>query len=86
MNSHTSRILPLKGAGELAVYCAVKLAKANGFKKVALFSSNNDFYDKIGMPKMEKYNKDIYTTPYLLKKEDYNKFLERIENKYSLNA
>ena len=86
VNSYFSRILPLKGAGELAIYGAVKLAKENGFKKVSLFSSNNAFYDKIGMPRIKKYNEQIFTTPYLLKEEDYDKFMGNIERKYSLNA
>ena len=77
---------PVKGAGELAIYGAVKLAKENGFENVKLFSSNNAFYDRIGFPRVRGREVSIFATPYKLKEKDYDRFLSRIEEKYSLNA
>ncbi len=68
----------IKGAGELAVYEAVKVAKKEGYQKVDLYSTNNSFYQKIGFEKNPKSNF------FSLDKSQYDKFLSRIEQKYNI--
>lgn len=74
-------ITPIKGAGEVIIYGAVKMAKENGFKKVELLSANDRFYEKIGFIKDEKKPKykNFY---YYLPQEKYDNFIENVEKKY----
>lgn len=73
---------PIKGAGELSIYGAVKEAKKEGFKKVSLLSIKDSFYEHIGFPQKEVATKDsaLFTLP----QEKYDEFLQRIEKKYNL--
>lgn len=71
-----------KGAGALAIYGAVKLAKDNDFDNVKIFSLNNDFYDAIGLtPTDEACEVAAY---YELPANKYDTFLKNIEEKYDI--
>ncbi len=77
---------PVKGAGELAIYGAVRLAKENFFKLVSLLSTNDSFYYQIGFLKSKNNESDMPTTKFELPCEKYDEFLKRVEDKYSLNS
>lgn len=69
----------IKGAGELAIYAAVRLAKMFASRSVQLDSCANGFYKEIGM---KEINDDVFS----LGNEDYDSFLKRVENKYSFSS
>ena len=72
---------PIKGAGELAMYEAVKYAKQKNIDDVVLYSTNDGFYDNFKLPKDS-------TMPgfslYILKSANFDEFLDRIKTKYNL--
>lgn len=72
----------VRGAGEVALYVAVRHAKEEGCKQVVLTSTNNDFYEKIGFEMGAK--KDLFSSicPYYLDEKDFDWFLEKTEKKY----
>ena len=83
----TKQLPLIKGAGELAVYGAVKLAKNNGFEKIRLLSTNDTFYEKIGFEQqssLSRSRKNGVGSYYILPKEKYDLFMKNIERKYSL--
>ncbi len=71
---------PIKGAGELTVYEAVKEAKKEGYKKVQLTSIKDGFYSKIGFKNLDNSDYHIF----VLENKDYDNFLKRIEKKYNI--
>jgi len=79
----------IKGAGELAVYGIVRKARDEGYEKVVLGSVENAFYDKIKFSRMPEADLDfqqIGNTPYEVKGKRLEKFLSRVEIKYSFNS
>ncbi|MDD3236546.1 MAG: hypothetical protein PHV37_00435 [Candidatus Gastranaerophilales bacterium] len=70
----------MKGAGELAIYGAVKVAKEQGKSAVALTSINDKFYDKIGFKKHHKNGVGEWC--YILDEKDFDSYISRVENKY----
>ncbi len=71
----------IKGAGEVGIYGALKLAKDNKFKKVKIHSSNDSFYDKLGIPKVGVSEEESL---YEISHKRYNEFLKKIASKYSI--
>ncbi len=69
---------PVKGAGELAVYEAVKTAKENNYKRISLYSTNDNFFTKLG------FEKDENSHNFVLKKDKFDSFLEKVEQKYEI--
>ncbi len=72
----------IKGAGELAIYSAVKYAKDNDCKEVLVYSANDAFYDSIGFEIDAKRSNKSRLRWYLLNQQDYDWFLKRVEKKY----
>ena len=68
-----------KGAGEQLIYGAVKLAQAYDLENISVFSTNDDFYEKIGLRKIHKYNDGTY---YGVFYQNFDKFTKQIEEKY----
>lgn len=68
----------IKGSGELMLYGCVKEAKKNGFDMVEIYSSNDSFYEHLGL--IERPKAHFFT----LYPQEYDYFLERIEKKYNL--
>lgn len=81
-NSYPLQERDIKGAGELSIYGAVKLAQKEGYKKIQLQSVINPFFEHIGLILTEKYNKlsGIFELP----QEKYADFLQKVESKYHL--
>lgn len=79
----------LRGSGELSLYGAVRLAQENGFKNLKASSSNDSFYEKMGLKKIGKeclYHE--YSNSggiFQLSSDRYSAFLKRIEDKYEIN-
>lgn len=73
---------PIKGAGELSIYGAVKVAQKEGYQKVKLHSVKNSFYEHIGFIPVEIYNR--FCGVFELPQEKYASFLEKIEKKYHI--
>lgn len=69
---------PIKGAGELTIYEAVKTAKKEGYKRIQLSSIKDDFYSKIGFNEIEN------THIFFLENKDFDNFLNRVEKKYNI--
>lgn len=74
----------VKGAGELAMYGAVKVARDSGFEKVTVYSTNDGFYKKIkfGTSEPELPIGSMFT----LWRKDFNKFLKKVEKKYNFKG
>lgn len=71
------------GAGELLIYGLVKLAKKYHFDIFNLISTNNGFYQKIGLKNdLEKYGDSSF---FVLNRCDYDSFLSKVEKKYNFN-
>jgi len=68
------------GSGEQAVYGATKFAKERGIKNIRIFSTNDSFYEKLGIHSKKRYNVGTY---YVLQDCDCEAFLRRVEEKYS---
>ena len=80
-SQNLDKITPqVKGAGALAIYGAVKLARDNNFDFVKIFSINDDFYDAIGLKSTVEAS-DI-ASYYELSIDEYDSFLKQIEEKY----
>lgn len=73
---------PIRGAGELALYAVVDFAKKNNYRKVALYSSNNSFYEKMGFENDGRRYKVCPNCDFHLDKYDYDWFLEHVRKKY----
>ena len=70
----------VKGAGEQALYGLARIAKKNNIPRVRVFSTNDDFYKKMGLiPKKPLGQDGRY---FVLPKNSYDKFLDKIESKY----
>ncbi len=71
----------VKGSGEVAMYEAVKMAQKGNWNSLVLFSSNNNFYNKLGLQK-------IYDIGHLglfaITKENFAEFINKIKTKYKL--
>ena len=77
----------VRGSGEMAMYGAVKLAQKNQFDRLEVFSTNDGFYDKIGLPLTCTSSVNLYGNAgsfYELQRNDYARFLNNIDRKYSL--
>lgn len=74
----------IKGSGELSLYGAVKLAKENGFKKLELLSTNNSFYEKMGLTAHPEIYNDPEGCYYELAADRFDDFLSRVEKKYNI--
>lgn len=72
---------PIKGAGELCIYEAVKTAQKEGYKRVKLLSVNNSFYDHLGFKRGLYYKEDSYS--YSLPQKQFAEFLQKVEEKYN---
>lgn len=72
----------IKGAGEIAIWGAVKEAKKLGFKSFELRSTVDAFYSRIGLTKMP--TGDSKLSKYGLEKSKYNTFIDKTANKYSI--
>jgi len=68
-----------KGGGELCLYGLVRLAKERNLDYVTLSSTSNSFYDHIQFGEKSSHTR---STNYELKKDSYNYFLKRVEQKY----
>ena len=71
-----------RGAGELALYEAVKMAKEQKLDSVNLYSINNSFYDKMGFEKLDEDSS--HCSNYELTASKFDEFMERVEKKYNL--
>ena len=70
----------VKGAGELAMYAAAKIAKIFSADFIQADSCADGFYQNIGM---KQHDDDSI---FVLEKQDYDYFLKRIEDKYSFKS
>lgn len=73
---------PIKGAGELSVYGAIKLAWLNDFRRLFIHSFQNEFYKKIGLEEFYEMGKD--EAVFILYRNDFIKFLKKIRKKYDM--
>lgn len=78
-----SKFEDTKGGGELCLYGLVKLAKERDLDYVFLRSARNAFYDHIQFGEKEYI---LQGTTYRLKKENYDDFLKRVEEKYGFKS
>ena len=62
------------------MYGICKYAKDTRFSEVTLQSTNNPFYNHIGMPKSLEMGSSFY----VFKKASMNNFIERVEKKYQI--
>jgi len=77
---HGKKENQFKGAGEILMYGICKYGKKLGFSDLVLMSTNNRFYNHIGMPKAP----DLGQAMYAFKKDAMNEFMEKIEEKYEI--
>lgn len=72
----------IKGAGELLLYAVVKDAQKNKADSLVLYPYDSVFsyYKHIGLHPME------YAGSYGLKSNEFNKFLKRVEKRYSFTS
>ncbi len=70
----------IKGSGELMLYGAIKEAKAKGCKVLTLESSNDPFYQKMGMSHMTIDDTSVFR----LYESQFDDFLARVEKKYQM--
>ena len=75
---------PVKGAGELIVWAAVKHAKQTGCEEVFLTSTNNGFYENIGFENCKRQY--VFGNEFCLKSKDFDWFLKKTEKKYHLDC
>ncbi len=72
----------IKGAGELLLYAVVKDAQKNNIDSLVLYPYDSlfSYYKHIGLHPME------CTGSYGLKSSEFNKFLKRVEKRYSFSC
>ena len=72
----------IKGAGELLLYAVVKDAQKNKADSLVLYPYDSlfSYYKHIGLHPME------YAGSYGLKSNEFNKFLKRVEKRYSFSS
>lgn len=73
---------PIKGSGETAMYEIAKIAKNGNYDGISLMSTNDRFYEKIGMADLGSYDDHSL---YGLAKNKLDWFMARIAKKYDLN-
>lgn len=68
-----------KGAGEQSVAGAAKFAQMYDLDNIKIFSTNNTFYDRLGLKVFQKSQDGTY---YIIEKKDFDEFIKKTENRY----
>ncbi len=74
---------PIRGAGEVALFGVVKYAKKNKHSEIVLFSTNNEFYKRIGFIPEDEVCATMPCCNFSLENQDYDNFLKNVKAKYN---
>ena len=72
---------PIKGSGQIALYETAKLAKKEGYSGISLLSTNDRFYEKLGLQDLGESDN---LRQFGLHPKRYDAFIDKIAQKFGL--